>query len=365
MRQPMLFALRAAVGVGCQRVPSALEGLDWQEHQSAEGRFSVLMPPGTLKRESRTVDGVPLTMEAMKTSDEVYSVVFGDVPAGQTFSLDKGVAGVSESLGGRSFRLEGGAHDWRDFEIEGTKYGYASGRAVFTRGRVYLIVAMGADARLSSSQERRLVASFKLTDGVLPWSSTPPASVLTETPGFSVPIFPPPASPSFSQPNPLTIQPPRSSPPERILGHPTDTEFRDVAPEGGLLVGFDVGLHTFINYDTLCTARPLFRVGEAEVPGQLHGSDTRRMVRVKAAPGYAVGAITVKAGLGVDGMSVTFMRVNGRQLDPKDSYRSAWLGGPNGGGPVVLGGDGTPVIGIRGRVDRNNGLTGLGLAFGR
>ena len=67
------------------------------------------------------------------------------------------------------------------------------------------------------------------------------------------------------------------------------------------------------------------------------------------------------AGLTVDGMSITFMKIApGGILDPNDSYESAWIGGMGGGGPVRLGGDGTPVIGVIGK-SNNADMTGLGL----
>ncbi|MDB5313139.1 MAG: hypothetical protein JWO38_7341, partial [Gemmataceae bacterium] len=156
---------------------------------------------------------------------------------------------------------------------------------------------------------------------------------------------------------------PPAPPREQICGGSSDPEFRDPAPAGGFLVGLDVGFHTFVNYDTVCTVRPIFGVGDQYTSGQLHGTDTRRVTRVLAKPGYAVGGLSVKAGLGLDGFFVTFMKVVGDRLDPTDSYTSEWLGGPGGNGPTKLGGDGTPVVGIIGKKTKTD-LTGIGLMFG-
>jgi hypothetical protein len=147
----------------------------------------------------------------------------------------------------------------------------------------------------------------------------------------------------------------------RIQGGAFDPEFSETAPDGGLLVGFELGLKKFGKNDVVRTMRPIFRVGDKESPGQLRGTDTSRSSKVTARPGYAVGAITVKAGLTVDGMSITFMKIapDGK-LDPNDAYESAWIGGMGGGPPVRLGGDGTPVIGVIGK-SNNNDMTGLGL----
>jgi hypothetical protein len=84
------------------------------------------------------------------------------------------------------------------------------------------------------------------------------------------------------------------------------------------------------------------------------------VVKVVAKSGYAVGAITVKAGLGVDGFSITFMKVEAGQLNPKDSYESEWIGGKGGGRPTKLAGDGGVVVGVVGKTNKTN-AGGIGL----
>lgn len=140
--------------------------------------------------------------------------------------------------------------------------------------------------------------------------------------------------------------------------------FRDVAPAGGILVGFDLGpAQYFRGVDVVGMLRPIYRVGDKDVPGQLHGVDQKRSVRVVAKPGYAVGAVRVNTGLWIDACSVTFMKVAGDRLDPKDSYESAWTGDKANGLPATLGGDGTPVIGITGHTDGENRVTAVGLLY--
>jgi hypothetical protein len=147
----------------------------------------------------------------------------------------------------------------------------------------------------------------------------------------------------------------------KIQGGAFDPEFTDRAPEGGLLVGFEIGLGKFFDNDVVRAGRPIYRVGNQESTGKQYGTDTSRLIKVVAKPGYAVGAVTAKAGLTVDGMSVKFMKITDTgRLDPKDSYESEWIGGKGGGGPERLGGDGTPVIGIIGKANQKD-MTGLGL----
>jgi len=42
-------------------------------------------------------------------------------------------------------------------------------------------------------------------------------------------------------------------------------------------------------------------------------------------------------------------RVDGDELDPTDSYVSDWIGTPTGAEPVMLNGNGKPVLGLCGR----------------
>jgi hypothetical protein len=90
-----------------------------------------------------------------------------------------------------------------------------------------------------------------------------------------------------------------------------------------------------------------------------------RYVRAIARPGYAIGAITVKAGtkagMGVDGFMVTFMKVKGTMLDPTDIYESEWIGGTGGEVIPKIGGDGTPIVGLCGRSSGFRPVIALGL----
>ena len=148
----------------------------------------------------------------------------------------------------------------------------------------------------------------------------------------------------------------------RIQGGVFDPEFRDHAPDGGLLVGFHIGLGKFVNNDIIKAVRPIYRVGNKDSNGEGYGLSPVKVVKVLAKPGYAVAGVSLKTGLGIDGMSVTFMKVVDGKLDPKDAYESEWIGGMGGGGPVKIGGDGTPVVGV---LVKSNGqsASGLGLIY--
>ncbi len=153
-------------------------------------------------------------------------------------------------------------------------------------------------------------------------------------------------------------------PENKILGGGGNPPFTDVAPAGGVLIGFEIGLGKWGNSDIISAVRPIYRTRSGgEILGKQHGTNTSRLLRVKAKSGYAVGAITVKSTLVVNGLCVTFMRYNGRVLVPAASYDSEWIA-QAGGFTTRLGGDGTPVTGICGK-ENDRDCTGLGLVMKR
>lgn len=150
-----------------------------------------------------------------------------------------------------------------------------------------------------------------------------------------------------------------------ILGMAPGSVFSDQAPDGGLLIGLEVGTTPGFGSQIVQTVRPIFRTtGGKELLGDQHGSEPKMLVTAKAKEGYAVGGIIVKAGLYIDGLSVVFMRVNDGKLDESDSYESEWFGGSGGGAKKKLGFGGTPVIGIIGKFDERR-CTGVGLLMKR
>jgi len=140
-------------------------------------------------------------------------------------------------------------------------------------------------------------------------------------------------------------------------------EFSHQPGAGGMLIGFNVGFGKFINTPVIHALQPIYRTPTGEVTGPQYGKFNNGQAAIKAKPGYAVSGITVKAGLGIDGFSVTFMRIKGAALDPADTYTSDWLGGKGGGKETPIGGQGTPVVGIYGRLNSQQALCALGLAL--
>jgi hypothetical protein len=141
-----------------------------------------------------------------------------------------------------------------------------------------------------------------------------------------------------------------------------DVPFRSVSQAGSILVGFDVGYGQFVGNPVIHALRPIFQTPRGKVYGPVYGVATAGMDHVEAKPGYAVGAITVKAGLGVDGLSVTFMEIEGDGLNRNKSYETKWLGGMGGGAKTKLAGDGSFVVGVFGKLTKDlKAINGLGV----
>ncbi len=152
-------------------------------------------------------------------------------------------------------------------------------------------------------------------------------------------------------------------------GAPIDTEFKDLVPDKGVLVGLELTAAKAGAVTLVKAVRGVFRVGDKETFGEWHGAtgpDTEKdVVRAVAKPGYAVGAFNVRgAGIGVYALSITFMKVGDGKLDPKDSYESEWLGGKDGPGVAItnVGGKGEIALALMGKTS-TRGASGVGLLY--
>ena len=163
----------------------------------------------------------------------------------------------------------------------------------------------------------------------------------------------------------------------RLLGFTLGKgDFTESPTEPGVLIGFDLGVGKFFDNETIYTYRAVFTTAHGEEILKDHGrfhdefgpnnqrfkTKVLRTVNLRAAPGYAVGAVTLRSGLGISGLSVTFMRMKDGKLDPQHSYESDWVGDSAGRGGETVSGNGAPVVGIFGKQDAEH-AGALGLTF--
>lgn len=140
-----------------------------------------------------------------------------------------------------------------------------------------------------------------------------------------------------------------------------DAPWKDVAGQGGYVVGFQTNSGQWWEHRVLGEMKPVFETLEGLAEGSPRGNNGGEIVLAKK--GYAVGGLSVRSGDVVNAVQIIFMRINadGMSLDPKDSYLSDWLGGKGGGKPKDISGRGRMVVGVTG----NSGdiIDGLGLVF--
>jgi hypothetical protein len=155
------------------------------------------------------------------------------------------------------------------------------------------------------------------------------------------------------------------------------TAFTEVPREGAVLVGFDLGIGKFLDIENIYALRAVYRTADGEVSsfGE-HGlfKDKRGLgkkvvktkvthtVRLRARPGYAVGSLTLRSGLNINGLSVTFMRINGTALDPRQSYESEWVADRTGGSESTVTSNGAPIVGVFGNEGPDH-VMALGLIY--
>jgi hypothetical protein len=158
----------------------------------------------------------------------------------------------------------------------------------------------------------------------------------------------------------------------RSIGNDSGGAFEALNGEGGILVAIKLTAVKFgRNGESRAVAslQPEFVTSRGYAKGQVYGTPQETGLRFLAKAGYAVGAIKINstpAGAGtksrIVGIRVTFMRIDGQRLNPKDSYTSSTfpLDYSVPRGAPELGGNGNLVVGLSGSAS-DEGLHSLGL----
>src|SRR5262245_2495615 len=144
--------------------------------------------------------------------------------------------------------------------------------------------------------------------------------------------------------------------------------FREVAKDGGVLVGFETGMSTAFGNEIPYSIRPVYRANGKEWVGAPVGNfssyKVRRTVRTVAKDGYAVGGIWQRTGTWIDKFALLYMRVKDGHLDRTDHYTSEWVGSSDGGTERYTDGRGRPVAGVFADGNREQ-ARGIGLIYAR
>lgn len=134
-------------------------------------------------------------------------------------------------------------------------------------------------------------------------------------------------------------------------------------PRVGILIGCRVGRSEFCGQPTFCSLQPIYLTPKGKQLGGFYGSaGNDGEIELVAKPGYAVGAVILRGGGGMDSIYLTFMRIGAASLDERDEYVSGRVGG-DGGGEMIFNGHGAPIIGLSGRNETAHGFIGVGVIF--
>jgi hypothetical protein len=258
----------------------------------------------------------------------------------------------------------------KEYEIV-TGQGVAKLRLYAMGGRVYKAMVFGSKEDVESENAKTFLESYKL-----PTRATDPAAAKTsETkPGDKPESKPAKTKPEDKLEGKAAKLIPgemfaylKSSVEEQRLADVDITgfklakeEYRDVPTDGGILLGFQVGLGKLATNQFVNAIRPIYRTKSGEKMGKWHGPEPAKPVTVKAKPGYVVGSVTIRTGLGIDGFSLDFVKVEKDHVEKEGGYTSAWIGG-QGGNRTTIGGQGYIFVGICGHLNDRGNACSLGL----
>ena len=129
-------------------------------------------------------------------------------------------------------------------------------------------------------------------------------------------------------------------------------EYRESAPPGGILIGFHYGNRKVRDgQDAVGYLQPIYLTPTGEKLGAAYGKAPTKVLTVKAKTGYAVGSLRIVGGGYLTSCSVTFMKIQGKALNPTDKYDSPVMGQDQRTPDPVPGTlDGRPVIGLSGKL---------------
>jgi hypothetical protein len=128
-----------------------------------------------------------------------------------------------------------------------------------------------------------------------------------------------------------------------------DFPYEDVPEDGSIMVGMEVTYAPFFSDQIIKSVRAIYQCWDGtRYDGPVCGNPTGVRERVVAREGYAIGAVAIKAGMGIDGMQLTFMEIGADGLNPNKTYLSRWLGGHGGSDAGTFVNDGRPIVGIAG-----------------
>lgn len=135
--------------------------------------------------------------------------------------------------------------------------------------------------------------------------------------------------------------------------------YRELPPEGALLIGFNYTLGNAFGGDIINYCQPIYLTAAGEKTGAMIGKPKGKVLTVKAKTNYAIGTMKVRGGGMWEGCIITFMRIDGKGLKATDKYESSMIGRKVEGFSADAG-DGRPVVGVHGKLTNEGDVCSIG-----
>lgn len=116
--------------------------------------------------------------------------------------------------------------------------------------------------------------------------------------------------------------------PSEESNHRGGEPFQDVSTNRGILIGFNCSIGAWDQYTVFRGIQPVYATKLGVRTGKWYGSSDGELVELRARSGYAISGIRSQSGGAFDNLQVAFSRITKTGLDPKRSYRSPLINGP-------------------------------------
>lgn len=141
-----------------------------------------------------------------------------------------------------------------------------------------------------------------------------------------------------------------------------DGIYRDVPADGAILIGFDISYGQGPGGGHIQSLRPIFLTRKGKTKGKIVGVGGAGATHIEAKPGYAVSRYHFQAESDgrIRSLTMTFMKIGPKGLDPNDSYEGSRYGFKGGSRSMVIYGTGKMIVGIFGVFMANGNIGSLG-----
>jgi hypothetical protein len=125
--------------------------------------------------------------------------------------------------------------------------------------------------------------------------------------------------------------------------------FEVTPPEGAALIGLNITLGPYRQYDVVHSVQPVFATASETIVGEMYGKPVGPIVKIRPRPGYIVTGLGIKAEDRIEEIGVQYTRLKKSGLDPKNSYWTRFYGGPTQIKIRALTSEGKPIVGLIGK----------------